>query len=199
MATSNNSMVPNKTIDSSNPIYLHPYDHPGMIPVSNFFDGTSFGAWKRAMMIALSAKNKLCIINNNVTMPVNETHLAFWQRCNDMVISWILNTLTHDIRNSVLYAETAQILWNDLTSHYGQSNGAKIYQLQKNFCQITQGSCDIATYFAQMKSNWDELNAINTIPSCTCGVAHSFAKRDEDQMLIQFLVGLNPSYGVIIS
>ncbi|XP_076913228.1 uncharacterized protein LOC143571773 [Bidens hawaiensis] len=116
-----------------------------------------------------------------------------------MVISWILNTLTRDISDSVLYAETAQILWNELNSCYGQANGAKFYQLQNNLCQITQGSTDIATYFTKMKSIWDELNAINTIPSCTCGSAYSFAKRDTDQRLIQFLVCLILSYDTIRS
>ncbi|XP_076881114.1 uncharacterized protein LOC143529151 [Bidens hawaiensis] len=82
------------------------------------------------------------------------------------MISWILNTLTRDISDSVLYAATAQILWNELNSRYGQSN-------------------------------WDELNTINIIPSCTCGAAHSFAKRYGDQRLIQFLIGLNPSYDTI--
>ncbi|XP_076923686.1 uncharacterized protein LOC143585895 [Bidens hawaiensis] len=115
------------------------------------------------MAIALSAKNKLGFINNTVTMSVNQPHLAYWKRCNDL------------------------------------ANGAKIYHLQKNLCQITQGSNDISTYFAKMKSNWDELNAINTISSCTYGAAHSFAKRDEDQRLIQFLVGLNPNYDMIRS
>ncbi|XP_076911873.1 uncharacterized protein LOC143569974 [Bidens hawaiensis] len=116
-----------------------------------------------------------------------------------MVISWILNTLNHDIRDSVLYAETAQNLWNELNFRYGQASGARVYQLQKNLCQISQGSSDIATYFAKMKSNWDELNATNLIPSCTCGAAHAFARREEDQRLIQFLVGLNPSYDMIRS
>ncbi|XP_076925997.1 uncharacterized protein LOC143589015 [Bidens hawaiensis] len=116
------------------------------------------------MTNALSAKNKLGFINNTLTMPVNELHLVIWQHCNDMVISWILNTLSHDIRDSVLYAETTQVLRHELNTRYGQENGPKFYQLQKNLCQITQGSSDITTYFAKTKLNWDELNAINTIP-----------------------------------
>ncbi|XP_076895995.1 uncharacterized protein LOC143548796 [Bidens hawaiensis] len=171
MAASNISVIPNMTIDFSNPPYLYHSDHPGMILVSKFFDGTGFGDWKRAMTIALSAKNKLGFINNTLTMSDNEQQLA-----NDMMISWILSTLTGDI-----------------------ANGAKIYQLQKNLCQITQGSSDIANYFAKMKSNWDELNAINTIPSCTCGATHFFAKRDEDQRLIQFLpLPINRAYGILM-
>ncbi|XP_076943097.1 uncharacterized protein LOC143613208 [Bidens hawaiensis] len=151
------------------------------------------------MTIALSAKNKLGFINNTLTMLNNEQQMAIWQRCNDMVISWILNTLTHDISDSVIYAETAQILWNKLNFRYGQANGTKFSQLQNNLCQITQGSSDIATYFSKMKSNWDELIAINTIPSCNFGAAHSFVNRDEHQRLIQFLVGLISSYDTIKS
>ncbi|XP_076922179.1 uncharacterized protein LOC143604786 [Bidens hawaiensis] len=117
------------SFDSSNPLYLHPSDHPGMILVSKFFGGTRFGAWKRAMMIALSAKNKLGFINNTLTMPNNEQQMVVWQHFNDMVISRIFITLTRDISDSVLYAETAQILWNELNSRYGQANGANFYQL----------------------------------------------------------------------
>ncbi|KAM0048148.1 putative RNA-directed DNA polymerase [Helianthus debilis subsp. tardiflorus] len=198
MSDSSNSST-STVIDSSNPLYLHPSDHPGMILVSKSFDGNGFGAWKRAMMIALSAKNKLGFINNGVSRPIDDLHSALWQRCNDMVTSWILNTLSRDISGSVLYAETAQQLWNELNVRYGQANGAKLYQLQKNLCEITQGNNDIATYFTKIKSIWDELNALNQMPSCTCGVTHLVAKREEDQRLVQFLMGLNLSYDTIRS
>ncbi|XP_076934250.1 uncharacterized protein LOC143600440 [Bidens hawaiensis] len=170
MEVPNTSLIQNITIDSLNPLYLHLSNHPGMILVSKYFDGNGFGAWKRATTIALSAKNKIGFINNTVNMPTNQPYLALLKRCNDIVKSWILNTLNHDIRDSVLYAETAQILWNELNSRYSQANSAR-----------------------------DELNAINSIPSCACGAAHAFAKREEDQRLIQFLVGLNPSYDMIRS
>ncbi|XP_076916836.1 uncharacterized protein LOC143576686 [Bidens hawaiensis] len=131
MASSNSSVPPIMTIDPSNTLYLHPSDHPGIILVSKFFDDAGLVAWKRVMTITLSAKNKHRFINNTLTMLNNEQQLAVWQRCNDMVILLILNTLTRDTSDSVLYAKTAQILWKELNSHYGQANDAKFYQLQK--------------------------------------------------------------------
>ncbi|XP_076918652.1 uncharacterized protein LOC143579153 [Bidens hawaiensis] len=156
------SNVNNTSFDSSNPLYLHPSDHPGLILVSKSFDGSGFGAWKRAIAISLSAKNKLGFIYGTISRPADSS-LALWQQCNDMVISWILNTLSREISESVLYTETAQQLWTELNDRYGQTNGAKLYQLQKNLCQISQAS-------------------------------HLIAKREEDQRLVQFLMGLNPSY-----
>ncbi|XP_076908854.1 uncharacterized protein LOC143565905 [Bidens hawaiensis] len=168
MSTSNS--IPS-SIDTSNPLYLHPSDHPGMILVSKLFDGTGFAARKRGMTIALSAKNKLDFVKNGVIRATDVSQLSLWERCNNMVISWIFNTLSREIAESVLYTESAYQLWQELNDRYGQANGAKLYQLQKNLCQITQGNSDIATYFAKVKTNWDELTSLNLIPSCTCGAA----------------------------
>ncbi|XP_076914887.1 uncharacterized protein LOC143574047 [Bidens hawaiensis] len=141
-----------KSIKTSGPPPLES-DYPGMILVSKSFDGIGFGAWKRATIVALSTKNKSGFINNKVVRPINEHQLALWQRCNDMVISRILNTFSRDISYSVLYAENAQQLWNEINVQYGRSNDAKLYQLQKNLCEITQGNSDIANYFTKVKSN----------------------------------------------
>ncbi|XP_076913187.1 uncharacterized protein LOC143571724 [Bidens hawaiensis] len=145
----------NNQIDSSNPLYIHPSDHPGMLLVSKLFDGSGFGAWKRAISIALSAKNKLCFINGEIQIPTDPIQHQVWQRCNDMVISCLLNALSKDISDSVLYAQTAQQIWQELNDRYGKPNGAKMYQLQKSLCDISQGNNDIATYFTKLKCIWD--------------------------------------------
>ncbi|XP_035830652.1 uncharacterized protein LOC118479895 [Helianthus annuus] len=182
------------SIDESNPLYLHPSDHPGMILVSKQFDGTGFGSWKRAMMIALSAKNKLGFVTGTVT---NSSNSDLWQRCNDMVISWIINTLAREISESVLYVQTASQLWKELNDRYGQANGTKFYQLQKSLCEISQGNSNIASYFTKIKCIWDEISSLYTIPPCSCGTYQEMVKREEEQRLIQFLMGLNSTYDAI--
>ncbi|XP_076931060.1 uncharacterized protein LOC143596082 [Bidens hawaiensis] len=171
--------VPNSiSIDSSNPLFLHPSDHPGMILVSKSFDGSVFGAWKRAMTIALSAKNKLVFVNGEFVSPTDTSQISLWNRCNDMVISWILNVLSREISASVPYVTSARQLWLELNDRYGQDNGAKYYQLQKSLSDLVQGNSDVASYFTKLKTIWDELSSLNTIPTCTCGTAPLMAKRD---------------------
>nr|XP_009784460.1 PREDICTED: uncharacterized protein LOC104232873 [Nicotiana sylvestris] len=112
-------MAPNSTDDSSNIsaartitqpaamnsnhlYYLHPSDSPGMVLVNSVFDGKGYGGWRRAIIIALSAKNKLGFIDGTYYEPdASSTDFKQWNRCNDMVISWILNSLSKDI--AVLY------------------------------------------------------------------------------------------------
>ncbi|KAH0769437.1 hypothetical protein KY290_013418 [Solanum tuberosum] len=103
--------------------YLHPSYALGMVLVSSPFDGKGFGGWKRAMLIALSAKNKIGFIDGNLPKPAAAPLLNAWTRCNGTVLSWLLNSLSKDIAESVLYSHSDQYLWEDLEARYGQTNG----------------------------------------------------------------------------
>jgi len=69
-----------------------------------------------------------------------------------MVMAWILNVVTKDIGDSIIYAKFATDMWIQLEEKYGQANGAKFYQIQKEICNVSQGTCDIATYFTKIKT-----------------------------------------------
>lgn len=131
------------------------------------------------------------------TKPTEADRLVVWQRCNDMVISWILNSLSRDISESVLYTANASALWIELNDRYSQVNGAKLYQLQKALCDISQGNNNIATYFSKLKATWDVLAALDEIPAYTCAASQLMVKREANQRLVQFLMGLNPSYDAV--
>ncbi|XP_019242444.1 PREDICTED: uncharacterized protein LOC109222552 [Nicotiana attenuata] len=117
-----------------------------------------------------------------------------------MVISWILNALSKDIADTVIYSKTAKELWDSLELRFGRSNGAKLYHLQKELSGLVQGNSDIAGYFTKLKRLWDELDALNVIICCSCvcvcvceGKA-KLTKSLEDQRVIQFLMGLDDIY-----
>lgn len=92
---------------------------------------------------------------------------------------------------SVIGFNTAQDIWEDLTEHFGQSNGSIYIQIQRELASTTQGSSDIATYFTKLRGLWDELNTAYVGPTCTCG---ALPKHLEEQKLFQFLSGLNEPY-----
>ncbi|XP_016450806.1 uncharacterized protein LOC107775569 [Nicotiana tabacum] len=115
-----------------------------------------------------------------------------------MVISWILNALSKDIADSVIYSKTAKELWDSLEQRFGKSNGAKLHHLQKELSRLVQENCDIAGYFTKLKRLWDELDALNVVICCsrvcTCEGKAKLTKSLEDQRLFQFLMGLNDIY-----
>ena len=68
-----------------------------------------------------------------------------WNRCNSMVTSWILNSVSHEIADCLLYMESAFEIWNDLHERFHQNNGPQIFQLKKHLMSLNQGSLYVNT------------------------------------------------------
>ncbi|GAB4855832.1 hypothetical protein Ancab_039783 [Ancistrocladus abbreviatus] len=114
--------------DSHDPLFLHPSDSPSVNLVGKVFDGSSYAGWRRAMLIALSAKNKLCFVDGCFPKPDSYSPLVqIWEMCNNMAISWILNALEKEISESVLNSSPAEEIWKELECRFGQPNGALLY------------------------------------------------------------------------
>jgi hypothetical protein len=84
------------------------------------------------MTLALNFKNKLSFVNGLIRAPSEETDsegYTAWSRCNDMVHLWIINTLSLEISDSVIYYSTTHNVWEDLHDRFSQSNAPRIYEI----------------------------------------------------------------------
>uniref|UniRef100_A0A1S4A8U1 Retrotransposon Copia-like N-terminal domain-containing protein n=1 Tax=Nicotiana tabacum TaxID=4097 RepID=A0A1S4A8U1_TOBAC len=158
-----------KNHDSNYPYFFHSSDAPGMSLVNAPFDGRGFPGWRRSILIVLSTKKKLGFIDGTcVESKLNSADYPLWSRDNDMVTSWLLNSMSKDIGDSVIYSKTARNLWNSLEHRFGQSNGAKLYQLQKKISASVQGNNSISSYFTTLKKLWDEMDSLSSHLNCSC-------------------------------
>ena len=78
----NNITSPDDLNSPNHPLYLHPNDHPGLILISKKLTGSeNYSTWKRSMMIALNAKNKLKMVTGEYQEPATTSPLrALWER-----------------------------------------------------------------------------------------------------------------------
>ncbi|KAH0764572.1 hypothetical protein KY285_000443 [Solanum tuberosum] len=192
----------NNIIDISNPFCIHPSDGPSLSLVQVEFLGTGYRSWRRSVMRSLSVKNKLGFINGECKRPaLNSPQYRQWERCDNMITSWILKSLGKEIVDSVEYVCDAMELWKELEYRYDQTNGAKLYQIQKEINDLSQGVLDITVYYNRMKKMWEELNNMNANDQCSCvcsyGGKENIHKAEKDRRLIQFLMGLNEVYTII--
>ena len=169
-ANSSNSVI-NPSDDSSSPYYLHPSDNPGALLVSEIFVGDNYIAWSRSITIALTVKNNVAFINGSITAPPTTQQVLHtaWLRANNLVLSWLMNSISTEIRNSLLYVVSALDLWNELKTRYLKSDGPRVFHLEKALSSITQGSLSITEYFNAFKTLWDEYVSYRPFPTCTCG------------------------------
>ncbi|XP_071695755.1 uncharacterized protein [Rutidosis leptorrhynchoides] len=115
-----------------------------------------------------------------------------------MVISWILNTVSDEISNSLSFISSASSLWKELQEHYSQIDGYRIYQLANDISQLKQGNCSIEVYYHKLKGLYDETDALEAPYicncNCTCENGRQNGEREQRKRLIQFLMGLDESY-----
>ena len=116
--------------ESSSPFFLTSGNNPGDILVSQSLIGAeNFNTWYRSMVVALKAKNKLGFVTSSVVEPIVSDNLYDkWVRCDSMIISWIINSVSKEIASSVIYGNTSKEVWNDLKERYSQKNGPRIFQ-----------------------------------------------------------------------
>jgi hypothetical protein len=188
-------------MDYSNPFFLHHGDSPGAILVSQQLNGDNYGSWKRAMIMALTAKNKIGFINGSLPKPsdVSESDpLGFaWCRCNNMVLSWLINFVSKEIAASIIYIDSAADMWMDLHDRFSHLNGPRVFQLQQKMSSLSQENDSVSTYFTSLKGLWDELDHQEPLPCCTCGAVKALQAKHQRQYVYQFLMGLNESFSHI--
>ncbi|XP_023872474.1 uncharacterized protein LOC111985074 [Quercus suber] len=88
--------------DPSNPFFLHHGETHRAILVSQPLTEA------RAMKMALDAKSKLGFIDGSITASMATTPIQkqAWSRNNNMISSWILNSISPHITTSVIYRDT---------------------------------------------------------------------------------------------
>ena len=182
----------------SDPFHLHPLVHPGASLVTKLLNSDNYGTWSRSISIALSAKNKTGFVDGSIQKPLG-TYAKFvdWKRCNDMVLSWLLNSIDLSISDSVMYTEHAFAVWTDLKERFSQSNAPRIFQLQREIVSLQQSTLLVTLYYSKLKGLWDELNSYSEPITCSCGASCKIVEKDQANKVMQFLMGLNDSYFAI--
>ncbi|KAG6508165.1 hypothetical protein ZIOFF_033535 [Zingiber officinale] len=125
-----------------------------MILVSKSLDGDNYSTWRRAMTISLNAKSKFCFVDGTLEAPSAQNKLedyATWKKYNDMVLSWILNSLIPDIADSVIFYDTVHEVWEDLQNRFSQSNTPRIFQIEKEIACLAQDQMTVASYYTKRK------------------------------------------------
>ncbi|XP_072071682.1 uncharacterized protein [Arachis hypogaea] len=137
------SMEASQSMRSSvqDPYALQPGDHSGLVLTFQPLQEDNYAFWSRSIRLALRGKRKLGFIDGSITKPdstIDPMLAESWQYTNDMVTTWLLNSISKDIAASVIYAGSAALLWQDLEIRFSQSNGPRIFEMKKALVTLTQ-------------------------------------------------------------
>ncbi|KAF7807365.1 uncharacterized protein G2W53_039526 [Senna tora] len=161
---------------------------------------------KRAIRIALKAKNKLGFIDGSCLPPTDASSEKYfkWSDADSMVVSWLHHSMTKDLMEAYMFTPSARELWLELEEKFGATGKSHIYDLRKQLIQMMQGTDSLALYSNKQKKLIDELNCLDPKDPCICNgcscggykkLVNSVASNDT----YSFLRGLNETYSNTVS
>ncbi|XP_060960844.1 uncharacterized protein LOC115723869 [Cannabis sativa] len=157
--------------DVSSPFFLSTADHPGLVLVSTILNRANYQSWKKEITMALTAK--------------------------EQVMSWLVNSVSSVIAQSIMYFDLATDLWHDLQERFNEGSGPRIFQLQTQLTRLQQGDQSVTSYFSMLKSIWDKLRELQPNTTCTCGAMKLFLEYYNQNQVLQFFTSLNESYASV--
>ena len=99
----------------SSPLYIHPNENPSSILVSPVLSGGNYHSWSRSFRMALISKNKIGFLTGVIPIPTpDDPTYSSWERCNTLLMSWLINSISPSIMQSIIYLDRAIGVWNDL-------------------------------------------------------------------------------------
>ncbi|XP_048637093.1 uncharacterized protein LOC125609612 [Brassica napus] len=184
-----------------NPYYLHSSDHAGLVLVSDrLTSGSEFHSWRRSVRMALNVRNKLGFIDGTIPKPLpTDSNAGSWSSCNDMVATWLINSVSKKIGQSLLFMSTAEAIWKNLLCRFKQDDAPRVYEIEQRLSSIQQGSMDVSTYYTELVTLWEEYKNYVELPVCTCGhcecnAAMLWERLQQRSRVTKFLMGLNEVY-----
>ncbi|KAF3777265.1 hypothetical protein EJ110_NYTH46202 [Nymphaea thermarum] len=153
-------------------------------------DGSNYEIWSRVFMMSVIGHQNEHVIEENE--PVEKSgKYVYWKEDNNIVMSWIMNSVQPQIASTIAYYTSAKQMWDFLKQTYSNDkNVNKILQVEEELLNLQQGDQSLAQYLASLKSISERLKALR--PPCpTCYKTHV-----EQSMVAKFLQGLSSEYAV---
>nr|DAD22652.1 TPA_asm: hypothetical protein HUJ06_024115 [Nelumbo nucifera] len=181
-------------LDPASPYYIHHSDHHGLVTVSLELTSSNYASWSRSFLLALSIRNKTGFVDGTIKEPALDGALhSAWKRCNNLIVAWLLRSISPPIASIVFYINSASRIWEVLKKRFPQPDDSKICNLQT-----------VDAYFTELTGIWEELRSYRPLPHCQCGKCNKdcfeiFSEAQQKEYVFKFINGLNESFSALRS
>ncbi|GJS89525.1 ribonuclease H-like domain-containing protein [Tanacetum coccineum] len=186
------------SLDVGNPLHLQTNDSNSRPLINLKLTGSeNYRVWANAMKIALQARNKMCYVDGTCTKAAYVTSVSLsnqWERCNAVVLSWLLISISNDLYLSQVYSENAAKVWKELKETYDKLDGSILFNLTMKINNFKQNGLPVSEYYHKLNSLWREFDILTKLSPCTCDAKTELGKHNQIMKLMQFLMRLDDVY-----
>ncbi|GKA51863.1 ribonuclease H-like domain-containing protein, partial [Tanacetum coccineum] len=156
-------------------------------------EGTeNYKVWSAVVQLALHTRNKLGFINGKCVRPEGDALLQNqWDRCNSVVLSWLLGCISEDLYKGQVFSKNSKIVWDELEETYNKQDGSVIFNLHFKIHSLTQSGFSLFKYYHNFNALWRQFDSLVDLPTCTCEGASAFKEHRQLLRLMQFFMELD--------
>ncbi|GJZ39120.1 ribonuclease H-like domain-containing protein [Tanacetum coccineum] len=115
------------SLDLGNPLHLQNNDFTSSTIISVKLSGTeNYRVWAGEMKLAINTRNKTAFIDGTCVKSAYANSIPLsnqWERCNSIVLSWLLNYVSEDLYLGQIFSNNAAKVWAELKETYDKLDG----------------------------------------------------------------------------
>ncbi|XP_071714282.1 uncharacterized protein [Rutidosis leptorrhynchoides] len=137
---SNTSVTMISKLEFNDPLYLHPSDTSGASLITQKLKGFIDGSCPR------------------YEYEDDDVLLSQWDRCNSVVLTWILLSLFEDVYNGQIFSKTAESVWLELKETYDKIDSPVTFNLYQKINSCSQSGQSLSDYYHKLNAMWRQFD-----------------------------------------
>ncbi|KAF7813108.1 TMV resistance protein N-like isoform X1 [Senna tora] len=156
--------------------------------------GQNYLHWSRSMIMFITGKGKEDYLTNSTKPQPDDPKFKTWNAENQMVMSWLINSMDLEIGQNFMFFATAAEIWKAAKESYSDvENTAELFEIKGALHDLKQGELSVPQYFNTLNRYWLQLDMFES-PEWKCSEdAATYQKLVEKERIYKFLLGLNKS------
>ena len=161
--------------------------------ISIKLDGTNFLAWSAQLIPLFRSYGLMGIVDGSNPCPpqyssdelcdqgVLNSAYVVWQYKDQIVLGWIVSSLSPSIVSTIYGLETSRLAWQALNSRFAAPSTSRISLIKRKFQSLQQGSMSCQSFLDEVKSLSNELSIVGK-------------PVEDSDLILSVLNGLNSSF-----
>lgn len=190
--TESETSSPNLNQTPVNPHHVFPENTT--IPIAGHkLTSHNYNQWSHSVMIFVCGKGKEEYLTGTALEPDEKSPgYRTWKVENNMVMSWLLNSMTNETGENFMYYKTAKEIWDAVRETYSnKDNTSAIFEIKGILQDLKQGESSVTDYFNMLIRYWQQLDMLEDVTWKCPDDGKQYKQIQEKERIYKFLLGLN--------
>ena len=117
----------------------------------------NFLQWSKSMIVFIYDKGMDDHLTSDVTK--EDTKFKSWKSKNNMMMSWLINSMNNEIGENFMFYETTKEIWDvGRETYFDNENTAELFQFKSILHDLRQGDMSVTQYFKTLNHHWQQLD-----------------------------------------